>query len=150
MKTLTKAEEEIMQALWRIGGAFLKDINNEMPEPKPHPNTVATILKILVAKEFVGIQVFVRMHRYHPLVEKEIYSNGQVKSLVKRYYEGSFSNIVSSMVKENSLSIEELEMLIKKLKRGKEGIIEITTKNKNGNVTIVHTDVKTIYGSASI
>ncbi len=108
-----------MQVLWKIGGAFLKDITNEMPEPKPHQNTVATILKILVEKEFVGIEVFGRMHRYYPLVEMEVYSKGRVKSLVKRYYEGSFSNIVSSMVKENNLSIEELEMLVKKLKKSK-------------------------------
>lgn len=119
MKTLTKAEEEIMQVLWKLGGAFLKDITNEMPNPKPHQNTVATILKILVEKEFVGIEVFGRMHRYYALVSKEVYSKGRVKSLVKKYYEGSFSNIVSSMVKENNLSIEELEMLVKQLKKGK-------------------------------
>ena len=119
MKILTKAEEEIMQVLWKIDSAFLKDIVAEMPDPKPHQNTVATILKILIEKDFVGIEVFGRMHRYHPLVEKNIYSKGRVKSLVKRYYEGSFSNIVSSMVKENNLSLEELEMLIKQLKKGK-------------------------------
>jgi len=119
MKTLTKAEEEIMQVLWKLGGSFLKDITNEMPNPKPHQNTVATILKILVEKEFVGIEVFGRMHRYYTVVSKEVYSKGRVKSLVKKYYEGSFSNIVSSMVKENNLSIEELEILLKQLKKGK-------------------------------
>ena len=119
MKTLTKAEEEVMQVLWRIGKSFLRDITNAMPEPKPHQNTVATILKILVEKEFVGIEVIGRMHQYFALVNKNVYSKGRVKSLVKKYYEGSFSNIVSSMVKENSLSIEELEMLVKKLKKGK-------------------------------
>lgn len=119
MKTLTKAEEEVMQVLWRLGKSFLREITNEMPEPKPHQNTVATVLKILVEKEFVGIEVIGRMHRYYPLVGKDVYSKGRVKSLVKKYYEGSFSNIVSSMVKENNLSIEELEMLVKKLKKGK-------------------------------
>lgn len=119
MKTLTKGEEEIMQVLWKIDSAFLKDIVAEMPDPKPHQNTVATLLKILIEKEFVGIEVFGRMHRYHALVEKNIYSKGRVKSIVKRYYEGSFSNIVSSMVKENNLSVEDLEMLIKQLKKGK-------------------------------
>lgn len=119
MKTLTKAEEEIMQVLWKIDSAFLRDIVAEMPEPKPHQNTVATILKILIEKEFVGIEVYGRMHRYHALVQKNVYSKGRVKSLVKKYYEGSFSNIVSSMVKENNLSVEELEMLIKQLKKGK-------------------------------
>lgn len=119
MKTLTKAEEEVMQVLWRLGKSFLREITNEMPEPKPHQNTVATVLKILVEKEFVGIEVIGRMHRYYPLINKDVYSKGRVKSLVKKYYEGSFSNIVSSMVRENSLSIEELEMLVKKLKKGK-------------------------------
>ena len=119
MKTLTKAEEEVMQVLWRLGKSLLREIINEMPEPKPHQNTVATVLKILVEKEFVGIEVIGRMHQYYVLVNKDIYSKGRVKSLVKRYYEGSFSNIVSSMVKENNLSIEELELLLKKLKKGK-------------------------------
>ncbi|MEO8819498.1 MAG: BlaI/MecI/CopY family transcriptional regulator [Ginsengibacter sp.] len=119
MKTLTKAEEEVMQVLWRTGRSFLREITNEMPEPKPHQNTVATVLKILVEKEFVGIEVIGRMHQYYALVDKDIYSKGRVKSLVKKYYEGSFSNIVSSMVKENNLSIEDLELLLKKLKKGK-------------------------------
>jgi predicted transcriptional regulator len=119
MKTLTRAEEELMQVIWKLGNAFLRDILSEMPNPKPHSNTVATILKILVDKGFVGIEVFGRTHRYYPLVSKESYSKGRVKSLVKKYYEGSFSNIVSSMVKENNLSIEELELLVKQLKKGK-------------------------------
>ena len=119
MKTLTKAEEEVMQVVWKKGKSFLREIVAEMPEPKPHQNTVATILKILIEKGFVGIEVFGRMHAYYSLVNKDAYSKGRVKSLVKKYYEGSFSNIVSSMVKENNLSIEELEMLLKKLKKGK-------------------------------
>lgn len=119
MKTLTKAEEEVMQVVWKNGRSFLRDIVAEMPNPKPHQNTVATILKILMEKEFVGIEVVGRMHVYYALVTKEMYSKGRVKSLVKKYYEGSFSNIISSMVKENNLSIEELEMLVKQLKKGK-------------------------------
>jgi predicted transcriptional regulator len=119
MKSLTKAEEDIMQVIWKLKGAFLRDILNDIPEPKPHQNTVATIIKILTEKDFVGIEVFGRMHRYYPLISKDVYSKGRVKSIVKKFYEGSFSNIVSSMVKENNLSIEELEMLVKQLKKGK-------------------------------
>jgi BlaI family transcriptional regulator, penicillinase repressor len=119
MKTLTKAEEEIMHILWKLEKGFLRDIIQEFSNPKPHQNTVATILKILVEKGFVGIEAFGRMHRYYPLISKESYSKGRVKSLVKKYYEGSFSNIVSSMVKENNLSIEDLEVLVKQLKKGK-------------------------------
>jgi len=116
-KTLTKAEEQIMQAIWTLGEAFLRDIMDTLPEPKPHPNTVATILKILVDKEFLGIRVFGRMHRYHPLVSKDVYSESTMRQLVKGYFEGSFSNAVSFMVRENNLSIEDLEMLLAELKK---------------------------------
>jgi BlaI family penicillinase repressor len=119
MKTLTKAEEQIMQVIWKLGNAFLRDIINELPHPKPHQNTVATILKILVEKEFVGVNVVGRNHEYYSLVNKETYSKGSMKSLVKKYFDGSFTNAVSSMVKENNLTVEELELLLKQLKKAK-------------------------------
>ena len=116
-KVLTKAEEQIMQAIWNLEKAFLRDIVEELPDPKPHQNTVATILKILVEKEFVGVNVFGRMHQYYPLVSKEAYSESTMKNLVKGYFEGSFSNAVSFMVKENNLSLEDLELLLSQLKK---------------------------------
>ena len=119
MKNLTKAEEQIMQVIWKLDKAFLREILDELPSPKPHSNTVATIIKILVDKEFVGITVFGRTHQYHPLISKETYSKSTMKSLVKGYFEGSFSNAVSFMVKENSLSMEDLEALLLQLKKGK-------------------------------
>jgi predicted transcriptional regulator len=119
MKILTKAEEQIMQVIWKLQKAFLREIIEELPNPKPHQNTVATILKILVEKEFVGLTVFGRTHQYYPLVSKQAYSKGTIKSIVKGYFEGSFSNAVSFMVKENNLSIEELELLLKQLKKKK-------------------------------
>ena len=117
MKNLTKAEEQIMQVIWRLDKAFLREIIDELPAPKPHSNTVATIIKILVDKEFVGVTVFGRTHQYHPLVSKETYSKSTMKSLVKGYFEGSFSNAVSFMVKENNISLDELELLLKQLKK---------------------------------
>ena len=117
MKTLTKAEEQIMQVIWKLEKAFLREILDELPQPKPHSNTVATIIKILVDKEFVGISVFGRTHQYHALVSKEMYSKSTMKSLVKGYFEGSFSNAVSFMVKENNISLDELELLLKQLKK---------------------------------
>ena len=117
MKVLTKAEEQIMQVIWKLEKAFLRDIMDEIPDPKPHNNTVATIIKILVDKEFVGITVFGRTHQYHPLVSKEAYSKTTMKSFVKGYFEGSFSNAVSFMVKEKNLSVDDLEMLLKELKK---------------------------------
>jgi BlaI family transcriptional regulator, penicillinase repressor len=117
MKNLTKAEEQIMQVIWKLDKAFLREILDELPAPKPHSNTVATIIKILVDKEFVGVTVFGRTHQYYPLVSKEAYSKSTMKSFVKGYFEGSFSNAVSFMVKENNISLDELELLLKQLKK---------------------------------
>ncbi len=117
MKRLTKAEEQVMQTVWRLEKAFLREIVEAQPEPKPHQNTIATLLKILVEKGFVGINTFGRMHQYHPLVSKDAYSKSTMKNIVKSYFEGSFSNVVSFMVKEKNLSIEELELLLKEFKK---------------------------------
>lgn len=117
IKQLTKAEEQIMQVLWKLDKAFLREIIDALPEPKPHNNTVATVIKILTEKEFIGVNVFGRMHQYYALVGKEAYSKASMKTFVKGYFEGSFSNAVSFMVKENNLSIGDLEMLLKELKK---------------------------------
>ncbi|HPG11269.1 MAG TPA: BlaI/MecI/CopY family transcriptional regulator [Chitinophagaceae bacterium] len=117
MKSLTKAEEQVMQVLWKLDKAFLREIVEAMPNPKPHQNTVATLLKILSEKEFVGIEVLNRHHQYYPLVSKEEYSKKSMKQLVKGYFEGSFSNVVSFLVKENNISVEELEGLLKQIKK---------------------------------
>jgi predicted transcriptional regulator len=117
MKPLTKAEEQIMQVLWKLEKAFLRDIVDAMPAPKPHQNTVATLLKILVEKEFAGITVLGRQHQYAPLVGKEEYSKRTIKQMVKGYFEGSFSNVVSFMIKENNISVEELESLLTQIKK---------------------------------
>ena len=117
MKILTKAEEQVMQTLWKLNSSFLRDIVNAMPAPKPHQNTVATLLKILVEKEFVSITVMGRQHQYTPLLSKEEYSKRTMKQMLKGYFEGSFSNVVSFMVKENNISIEELESLLIQIKK---------------------------------
>ena len=117
MKTLTKAEEQVMQVLWKLGDSFLREIVEAMPNPKPHQNTVATLLKILVEKEFVGITVLGRQHQYSALTSKEEYSRKTMKQMVKGYFEGSFSNVVSFMVRDNNISIDELETLLQQIKK---------------------------------
>ena len=117
MKTLTKAEEQVMQVLWKIGAGFLKDIVEAMPNPKPHSNTVATLLKILVEKQFVGTETVGRMHRYAPVVSKEAYSKNTLNTVVKGYFGGSFTRAVSFLVEENKLSVEDLELLLQQLKK---------------------------------
>lgn len=118
-KPLTKAEEQVMQALWKINKGFLKDILEEMPEPKPHSNTVATLLKILIEKNFVDTETFGRMYEYTPLISKATYTKNTLNGLVKGYFGGSFSQAVSFLVQENKLSIEDLELLLAQLKKSK-------------------------------
>ena len=113
---LTKAEEQVMQYLWELEKAFLKDILDQFPEPKPHTNTVSTILKVLKDKDFVDYSVFGRQHEYFPLVSKEKYSGKSMKSLVKNYFEGSYKNAVSFLVEKNEISVEDLEFLLNELK----------------------------------
>ncbi len=117
MKTLTKAEEQVMKVLWKMEQGLLMEIVEAMPEPQPHKNTVATILKILVEKEFVKIENLGRIHRYHPAVSKEEYSKNALTGMVKGYFDGSFSSVVSFMVDENKLSVKDLELLLKQLKK---------------------------------
>ena len=119
MKALTKAEEQVMQSLWSVNEGFIRDIMEVIPPPKPHQNTVSTILKILVEKGFVATRTIGRQHQYYPLVSKAAYSRASIKSMVKSYFGGSFSEAVSFMVKENSLSVEDLETLVKQIKKGK-------------------------------
>ena len=115
--SLTKAEEQVMQYLWEIEKGFLKDILELFPEPKPHTNTVSTILKVLKEKDFVDYEVHGRQHQYFPLISKERYSGKSMKSLVKNYFEGSYKNAVSFLVEKNEMSVEDLEMLLNELKK---------------------------------
>ncbi len=117
MKPLTKAEEQVMMVLWKLGSGLLMEIVDAMPEPIPHKNTVATILKILVEKEVVRTEAMGRVFRYHPRVSKDEYSKASLTGMAKGYFEGSFTNIVSFLVDEKQLSVQDLELLLKQLKK---------------------------------
>ncbi len=116
IQSLTKAEEQVMQYLWKIKKGFLKDLLDVFQEPKPHTNTISTILKMLKEKGFVDYRVFGRQHEYYPLISKEQYSNKSMKKLVKNYFSGSYKNAVSFLVEKNELSIDDLELLLNELK----------------------------------
>lgn len=119
MKPLTRAEEQVMKVVWKLGNGLLMEIVEQMPEPQPHKNTVATILKTLVEKGFVEIENVGRIHRYHPVVSKEKYSKDTLTSVARGYFEGSFSNVVSFLVNEEKLSVKELELLVQQLKKNR-------------------------------
>ncbi len=95
------------------------EVVENMPPPQPHKNTVATILKTLVDKNFVSIEPLGRVHRYHPEISKDNYSTASLTNVVKGYFGGSFSNVVSFLVDEKKLSVEDLELLLKQLKTKK-------------------------------
>ncbi|MEQ8239137.1 MAG: BlaI/MecI/CopY family transcriptional regulator [Cyclobacteriaceae bacterium] len=116
MKELTKAEEEIMQVLWELESAFVKEVITKLPEPKPAYNTVSTIVRILQQKGFVGFEAQGKSHKYHPLMSKEEYTKSFMKGFVKRYFSGSYQQMVSFFTKEDNLSLNELEQLLKELK----------------------------------
>lgn len=117
MRTLTKAEEQVMKTLWSLGSGLLMEIVEAMPEPKAHKNTIATILKTLTDKEFVTVENVKRIHRYHPLITKDQYSKSTLTNVAKGYFNGSFSNVVSFLVDEKKLSVTDLELLLKQLKK---------------------------------
>ncbi len=119
MKTLTKAEEQVMQVLWQLRQGFLKDILENSPDPKPHPNTIATLLKILVEKGFVEYETQGRNNLYRPLVSKAEYGKKSLQQVVKSYFEGSPARMVSQFLSDNKLSTEDLEALLKQIKSSK-------------------------------
>lgn len=119
MEKLTKAEEEIMLLLWSLESAFVKEIIEVMPEPKSHYNTVSTIIKILQDKGYVSYKAYGKTYQYYPLVSKDSYFKGNLKPLLKNYFNGSAKQLVSFFIKEKKLSIEELELLISELKKTK-------------------------------
>src|ERR1700712_1759524 len=116
MKILTKTEEQVMQILWKLQQGFLKDILESSPEPKPHSNTIATILKILVEKGFVDYETQGRNNLYRPKVSKTEYGKKSINQVVKGYFEGSPARLVSQFVSDNKISQEELENLLQQIK----------------------------------
>lgn len=120
MKKLTKAEEEIMQIIWKLGRCTVSDIRdfiqNEMGLEKPPHSTISTIVRILDDKKgFLDHKAYGRTYEYFPLVSKDDYSKSSIKRLVSDYFEGSMSNLVSFMVKEQKMDLKDLEDLVDKL-----------------------------------
>lgn len=120
MQELTKAESEIMQHLWQLENAFIKDILAVMPAPKPAYNTVSTIIRILTQKGFVGYQELGKTHRYHPLVSKAAYSEFIIKKQLHHFFGGSWQTMLSFFIKNKDLSLQELDELMRSLQQDDE------------------------------
>ena len=120
IKDLTKAEEEVMKILWYLKRGFVKDILDNMPDPKPAYNTVSTIVRILQQKEMVSYETFGKSHKYYPLVTKEAYSKFKMENLMTGYFNGSFSNMVSFFMEKKKVNTQELDDILRIIEEQKD------------------------------
>ncbi len=120
MEKLTKREDQIMRILWQLEKAFVKEIIAEFPEPKPHYNTVATIVKILKNKGYIGYKSFGTTHQYFPIIEKKAeYQKTEVSNVLKTYFSDSPSKMMLHFAKEDKISEEELKEIMEMIKKRK-------------------------------
>jgi predicted transcriptional regulator len=108
---LSKTEEDLMNYLWKLEKAFMKDLLDAYPEPKPANTTVATLLKRMTDKGFVGYTLFGNSREYFPLVKKKDYFSKHVNGLIKNFFNDSASQFASFFTQETNLSKKELEDL---------------------------------------
>ena len=115
MKKLTR-KEEVMKILWKLEKAFVKDIIEKYDDPKPHYNTVSSLVRLLQDKGIVGYKQYGNTYQYFPLISKEEYRRSFMKQVVSDYFDNSYKSAVAFFVKEKGLSANELEELIKMIK----------------------------------
>jgi predicted transcriptional regulator len=125
MKQLTKAEEQIMQILWDLKEGVVKQVVEGFEEKKPAYTTVATVLGVLQKKGFVSARKIGNTNLFSPAVTKKEYTKFQFSSLLKNYFSGSFPKMATFFAKENNISIEELEEMLRLTES------ELNNKNKN-------------------
>jgi len=112
MEKLTNKEEEIMRVLWKLKQAFVKEVVAELPEPKPHYNTISTVIRNMEEKGFIGHNAFGKTHQYYPIVSKEAYKKTFMHKTIQHYFEDSYKNVVSFFAKEDKISVSELKEII--------------------------------------
>jgi predicted transcriptional regulator len=119
MKKLNEKEEQIMQIIWRMERAFVKDILDALEEPRPPVTTVSSIVRKLESEGWLGYESFGKTHRYFPLVQKEDYLKASFQHLLQDYFEGSPRQLLSFFVEEQQPDPEEIARLLEEIKRKK-------------------------------
>jgi len=120
MKKLTKREDQIVQTVWKLKSAFIRDIQAEFPEPKPHYNTVATLVKILVKRGVLKAKKVGNAHQYSPTQDFEEYREEQIGDIKSKFFENSLPKMLAHFAKREKLTEEEKEELINIIKSQKE------------------------------
>lgn len=119
LKELTRAEEQIMQELWELETAFVKEIIERLPEPKPAYNTVSTIIRILESKGVVSYRAFGKSHQYYPLISKEEYRAFAASKLLTGYFDNSPRNMLSFFLKDEKLDLKDADELLTLIQKAK-------------------------------
>ena len=119
MVKLAKREEQIMIVFWDLEKAFIREIIPHLPDPKPHYNSVATMVKILEDKGFLSHEAVGNMYRYFPLVKREDYQKHAIKDIVSQYFDNSYPRMLAFFAKEQNLSEEELSEIVNIIKKKK-------------------------------
>lgn len=115
MKKLAPREEAVMQILWQLEQAFLKEIWEQLDEPRPPITTIASIVKKLENEDFIDHESFGRSHRYFAKIKKEDYRKSSIKSLLNNYFEGSPKQLLSYFVEEENVDSEEISKLLQEI-----------------------------------
>jgi predicted transcriptional regulator len=115
MVTLTKAEERIMQILWDLKKGFIKDIQEQFPDPRPPYNTISTIVRVLVKKEIVSYKSYGGSYQYYPLITREHYRSDQMGRLMDNYFGNSLKEVVNFLSEKGDLDVNELDEALKML-----------------------------------
>lgn len=116
MKKLTRKEEELMKILWKLDRAFVKDIIEKYPDPKPHYNTISSLVRLLQEKGVIGFKQYGNTYQYFALISKEEYRRSFMNQVVTDYFDNSYKSAVAFFVKEKGLSTEELDELVQLIK----------------------------------
>ena len=119
MQKLAKREEQIMQVYWDLGKAFIKEVIPNLPEPKPHYNSVATIVKILEEKGFLDHDSVGNVYRYFPVISREDYQKHAMKDIVSQYFDKSYPRMLAFFAKEQNLTEDELKEILQMIKTDK-------------------------------
>lgn len=112
MQKLTNKEEEIMQILWKLKKAFVKEVLAEIEEDKPHYNTLSTIIRNLEEKGFVSYNAFGNTHQYFPIVKMEEYRKRFMNTAIETYFDNSYKSMVSFFAEEKKISADELREIL--------------------------------------
>lgn len=117
MKQLTKREEDVMTIFWERGPLFIREMLEFFDEPKPHFNTVSTIVRGLEEKGYVGHKSFGPTYQYFALINEQEYGCRSIKNVIGKYFKNSYFSAVSSLVEDEKISLDELRELIEKINK---------------------------------